>query len=178
MMAHRTHGTGASNLRGHNQYIFSSLGCRPPTPVDILSNDDHSRYSPRSSVPRGKAPALGRAKSRFNVRQPKRFGGFEVEKIVLNQRTEILNHFLPEPIGSPLVRVLFTKGMIAADFLGDPTGTIAQAASRLRERLEVPARTRPTGVTLILSKDRTHAGGRGRWRVLNLSLSLRERELV
>src|SRR5712671_4836394 len=28
-----------------------------------------------------------------------------------------------EPIGSPLVTVLFTKGMIAADFLGDPTGT-------------------------------------------------------
>src|SRR5712671_6224557 len=27
-----------------------------------------------------------------------------------------------EPIGSPLVTVLFTKGMIAADFLGDRTG--------------------------------------------------------
>src|SRR5258708_4121690 len=39
------------------------------------------------------------------------------------QHTQIINQFSPEPIGSPLVRVLFTKGMIAADFLGDPTGT-------------------------------------------------------
>ena len=28
-----------------------------------------------------------------------------------------------EPLASPLVRVLFTNGIIAADFLGDPTGT-------------------------------------------------------
>jgi hypothetical protein len=40
-----------------------------------------------------------------------------------SQCAQIIKHFLPEPIGSPLVRVLFTKGMIAADFLGDPTGT-------------------------------------------------------
>jgi hypothetical protein len=40
----------------------------------------------------------------------------------LNQRAEILNHFLPEPIGSPLVRVLFTKGMIARGFSGRPDG--------------------------------------------------------
>jgi hypothetical protein len=44
-------------------------------------------------------------------------------KIVLNQHDEIINHFLPEPIGSPPVRVSVTNGMIAADFLGDPTGT-------------------------------------------------------
>jgi hypothetical protein len=40
----------------------------------------------------------------------------------VNHHIENINQFLPEPIGSPLVRVLFTKGMIAADFLGDPTG--------------------------------------------------------
>ena len=36
---------------------------------------------------------------------------------------EFVNHSQGEPIGSPLVRLLLTKGMIAADFLGDPTGT-------------------------------------------------------
>jgi hypothetical protein len=40
-----------------------------------------------------------------------------------SQAAVIIKQFLPEPIGSPLVRVLFTKGMIAADFLGDTTGT-------------------------------------------------------
>ena len=40
-----------------------------------------------------------------------------------NQAAQIIDDFLIEPIGSPLVRVLFTKGMIAADFLGDPTST-------------------------------------------------------
>jgi hypothetical protein len=39
------------------------------------------------------------------------------------QTAPILKHFFPEPIGSPLMTVSFTKGMIAADFLGDPTGT-------------------------------------------------------
>jgi hypothetical protein len=36
---------------------------------------------------------------------------------------QIANDLIIEPIGSPLVSVSFTKGMIAADFLGDPTGT-------------------------------------------------------
>ena len=45
-----------------------------------------------------------------------------------NQRAYFINDFGAEPIGSPLVRVLFTKGMIAADFLGDPTGTIARSS--------------------------------------------------
>jgi hypothetical protein len=40
----------------------------------------------------------------------------------MNQCGEIINLFGAEPIGSPLVRVLFTKGMITADFLGDPNG--------------------------------------------------------
>src|SRR5882757_9192353 len=42
--------------------------------------------------------------------------------ILVAQIAQFINQFLPEPIGSPLMRVLFTKGMIAADFLGDPTG--------------------------------------------------------
>jgi hypothetical protein len=40
-----------------------------------------------------------------------------------NQPQEIVNYFLGGPIGSPLVRLSLTKGMIAADFLGDPTDT-------------------------------------------------------
>jgi hypothetical protein len=39
------------------------------------------------------------------------------------QSTEFVNHFPGEPIGSPLVSVSLTKGMIAADFLADPPGT-------------------------------------------------------
>ena len=35
----------------------------------------------------------------------------------------IINKSVIDPVGSPLVRVLFKKRMIAADFLGDPTGT-------------------------------------------------------
>jgi hypothetical protein len=60
----------------------------------------------------------------------------EWEKIGLPRNAqcgEIANEFLSEPIGSPLVRVLFTNGMIAADFLGDPTGT----------GLDMPSQTRP-----------------------------------
>jgi len=34
-----------------------------------------------------------------------------------------IKQFLTEPIGSSLVSYFLTKGMIAADFLGDPTGT-------------------------------------------------------
>jgi hypothetical protein len=36
---------------------------------------------------------------------------------------QFANKSIIEPVGSPLVSVSFTKGMIAADFLGDPTGT-------------------------------------------------------
>jgi hypothetical protein len=39
-----------------------------------------------------------------------------------SQVAQIIKHFLPEPIGSPLVRVLFTNGMIAGDFWANPTG--------------------------------------------------------
>jgi hypothetical protein len=46
----------------------------------------------------------------------------------LSHHTEIINQFLREPIGSPLVRVLFTKGMIAADVLPiNPEGIAARA---------------------------------------------------
>src|SRR5712672_4621513 len=41
----------------------------------------------------------------------------------LGQTAQIIDQFLIEPIGSPLLRVPSTKGMIAADFLGDPTST-------------------------------------------------------
>src|SRR5436305_13680782 len=40
-----------------------------------------------------------------------------------SQVAAIINKSIIDPVGSPLVRVLFTKRMIAADFLGDPTGT-------------------------------------------------------
>src|SRR5712672_1060562 len=50
-----------------------------------------------------------------------------------SQCAVITNDFLPEPIGSPLVRVLFTKGMIAADFLGDPTGAISMSLARRQD---------------------------------------------
>jgi len=49
----------------------------------------------------------------------------EWEKIGLPRNAqcgEIANEFLPKPIGSPLVRVLFTKGMIARGFSGRPDG--------------------------------------------------------
>src|SRR5436190_14984850 len=37
-----------------------------------------------------------------------------------NQAAQIIDDFLIEPIGSPLVRVLFTKGMICRGFSGRP----------------------------------------------------------
>src|SRR5436305_15226777 len=40
-----------------------------------------------------------------------------------SQVAAIINKSIIEPLASPLVRVLFTEGMIAADFLGDPAGT-------------------------------------------------------
>jgi hypothetical protein len=52
-----------------------------------------------------------------------------------NQCGDFIKHFPAEPIGSPLVRVLFTKGMIAADFLGDPTGTGLDMPSQTHREL-------------------------------------------
>jgi hypothetical protein len=52
---------------------------------------------------------------------------------MLNHRIDFINHFPADAIGSPLVRVLLTDGMIAADFLGDPTGTGLDMPSRVAD---------------------------------------------
>jgi hypothetical protein len=48
------------------------------------------------------------------------------------QTAQIIDNFVIEPVGSPLVRVSFTKGMIAADFLSEPTGTGLDMPSQTR----------------------------------------------
>src|SRR5882757_2668686 len=72
---------------------------------------------------------------------------------------QIIKHFLPEPIGSPLVTVLFTKGMIAADFLGDPTGNrVGHAISRARPSM---ARAIPDKPSRTATRSRSCIGSIG-----------------
>jgi hypothetical protein len=61
----------------------------------------------------------------------------------LNHHTDFINLFPADAIGSPLVRVLFTKGMIAADFLGDTTGTGLDMPSQTHRQNEVGGRGTP-----------------------------------
>ena len=67
-------------------------------------------------------PAYSLLARRAANASPLRERAIAANATVVTQRAVFINHLWSEPVGSPLVRVLFTKGMIVADFLGDPDG--------------------------------------------------------